>query len=32
VTGTIRSYSYAQLLDEVERVAAMLVALGVTQG
>ena len=32
VTGTIRSYSYAQLLDEVERVAAMLVALGTRKG
>ncbi|MDE8653915.1 AMP-binding protein [Novosphingobium album (ex Liu et al. 2023)] len=32
VTGTVRAFSYAQLLEEVGRVAAMLGALGVTKG
>jgi len=32
VTGTHRTYSYAELLDEVGRVAAMLVRLGVGRG
>lgn len=32
VTGTIRRYTYAELLDEVGRVAAMLAALGVARG
>ncbi|MCC6827078.1 MAG: AMP-binding protein [Novosphingobium sp.] len=32
VTGTVRRYSYAELLDEVGRVAAMLVRLGVGKG
>lgn len=32
VTDTIRSWTYSGLLDEVGRVAAMLVALGVTKG
>jgi propionyl-CoA synthetase len=32
VTGTVRTYSYADLLEEVGRVAAMLVRLGVGQG
>mgnify|MGYP000505844441 CR=1 FL=1 len=32
VTGTIRSYSYDQLLEEVGRVAAMLADLGVAKG
>lgn len=32
VTGTIRRYSYAELQDEVGRVAAMLVRQGVTKG
>ena len=32
VTDTIRSYSYAELLDEVGRVAAMFVSLGVEKG
>jgi propionyl-CoA synthetase len=32
VTGTIRRFSYADLLDEVGRVAAMLVRLGVSKG
>ncbi len=32
VTGTVARYSYAQLLDEVGRVAAMLAALGVGKG
>jgi propionyl-CoA synthetase len=32
VTGTIRTYSYAELLDEVGRVAAMLASLGITRG
>ncbi|MDF8332752.1 AMP-binding protein [Novosphingobium cyanobacteriorum] len=32
VTGTIRRYSYAELLEETGRVAAMLAALGVGKG
>ncbi|MBK8375675.1 MAG: AMP-binding protein [Sphingomonadales bacterium] len=32
VTDTIRSYSYAELLEEVGRVAAMFVSLGVEKG
>lgn len=32
VTGTIRSYSYGELQDEVGRTAAMLARLGVTKG
>ena len=32
VTGTIRSWSYGQLLEEVGRVAAMLSSLGVAKG
>lgn len=32
VTDTIRRYTYAELLDEVGRVAAMLVRLGVEKG
>ena len=32
VTGTTRTYSYAELLDEVARAAGVLRALGVTQG
>ena len=32
VTGTVASFSYAQVLDEVGRVAAMLVRLGVGRG
>ncbi|PLK27502.1 AMP-binding protein [Novosphingobium sp. TH158] len=32
VTGTIRRYSYAELQDEVGRVAAMLARLGVAKG
>lgn len=32
VTGTVRTYSYAQMLEEVGRVAAMLVRLGVKKG
>ncbi|MBC9956800.1 propionyl-CoA synthetase [Yimella sp. cx-51] len=32
VTGTTRSYTYAQLLDEVARTAGVLRALGVEQG
>jgi len=32
VTGTVRSYSYAELLDETGRVAAMLKTLGVGKG
>ncbi len=32
VTGTLRHFSYAELLDEVGRVAAMLAALGVGKG
>jgi len=32
VTGTSRTWTYAQLLDEVGRVAAMLAHLGVTKG
>jgi len=32
VTGTLRSYSYAQLLDEVARLAGALLALGVERG
>ncbi|MBD2759227.1 acetate--CoA ligase [Yimella sp. cx-573] len=32
VTGTTRSYTYAQLLDEVARTAGVLRALGVGQG
>ena len=32
VTDTVRSYSYAELQDEVGRVAAMLAALGVGKG
>jgi propionyl-CoA synthetase len=32
VTDTIRSYSYFQLLDHVERTAGMLAKLGVTKG
>lgn len=32
VTGTVRRYSYAELLAEVGRVAAMLASLGVGQG
>ncbi len=32
VTGTIRSYSYGDLLDEVGRVAAMLASLGIAKG
>ncbi|MBB3861541.1 propionyl-CoA synthetase [Novosphingobium hassiacum] len=31
-TGTIRTYSYTQLLEQTGRVAAMLAALGVGQG
>ena len=32
VTGTVRSYSYAQLLDEVARFAGVLAGLGVGRG
>ncbi len=32
VTGTVRRYSYAELLEEVGRVAAMLARLGVGKG
>ncbi len=32
VTDTVRSYSYAELQDEVGRVAAMLASLGVGKG
>ncbi|MCW1384959.1 AMP-binding protein [Novosphingobium sp. KCTC 2891] len=32
VTGTVRQYSYAELLDETGRVAAMLHAMGVEKG
>jgi propionyl-CoA synthetase len=32
VTGTLRSYSYAQLLDEVARLAGALLELGVARG
>ncbi|MDD3799014.1 MAG: AMP-binding protein [Novosphingobium sp.] len=32
VTGTVRSYTYAELLGEVGRVAAMLASLGVGKG
>ncbi|MEJ6011932.1 AMP-binding protein [Novosphingobium aquae] len=32
VTGTVRSYSYTELQDEVGRVAAMLASLGVGRG
>lgn len=32
VTSTVRRYSYAQLLDEISRVAAMLVHLGTRKG
>lgn len=32
VTGTISRYSYAELLEEVGRVAAMLVRLGISRG
>ncbi|BEV01944.1 AMP-binding protein [Novosphingobium olei] len=32
VTGTVRAYSYADLLDEVGRVAAMLASLGLAKG
>ena len=32
VTGVVHRYSYAELLDEVGRVAAMLAALGVAKG
>ncbi|MEJ2410471.1 MAG: AMP-binding protein [Novosphingobium sp.] len=32
VTGTIQTYTYAELLEEVGRVAAMLASLGVTRG
>lgn len=32
VTNTIRSYNYAELLEEVGRVAAMLASLGVEKG
>ena len=32
VTGTVRRWTYAELLGEVERVAAMLVRIGVTKG
>ncbi|WP_067734323.1 AMP-binding protein [Novosphingobium naphthalenivorans] len=32
VTGTIQTYTYAELLDEVGRVAAMLSSLGVAKG
>ncbi|MCJ2185704.1 AMP-binding protein [Novosphingobium beihaiensis] len=32
VTGTVQTFTYAELLEEVGRVAAMLAALGVTKG